>query len=1257
MPDKKDAKTGLNEGYKASRMAGVTNAAFAGSMVLSTITMFSGATGEAATKLQMFSTALMTAMLALQMIQGMGIGGKLVGGVARAGGGIARAGTALSGVGGGIGRFGGLLAAGGSALAGGGTAAIVATGGIAAAVIAAGAGLYLYKKSLDEARERAMAAFKDPVETVKFFGKEVKNVTDSLKEIQASNAVSALEDVNAQLREAVSSDYATLIEKIKNSVVTVGATDLGAAYTKMIISGLSAEEATDAIKAIAAEAGTAGGAAYAKAFGEGLLKSRDPEDAFNQMLNMIDPNSEYNRRRVASLQNDQRAIESSRYSGFSRGYSGYTKAQIDQLGSIAEAMEISGETFAATVQAAIQLSQTSPEIVAQNAEKIRQAYLSLDAGGGFGWSQSEQGVAYDSFKNMIGELNDPMLNKIMDSLQNATPEAQALAIELVAIGGDLNDAADAAGRFNIDMAQAAIRNTQNLRHFEQAAKDATEAVLDLANSDEFNTRIERNEKRLERFSKARDRYVKDREEEKEALQEAFDATQEGIENEIKALNKEQDRINRVTNAYLKSLSKRAEADKFYANQRKTSLGALQSLASGNVFGFLQAREQMGEQARDFSYQNEIQKIEDKRDAEIDAIDRAIDKKNEQIDLNNKAHDEQMKAFDKETEKHSKELDKQYKRQSAHVNSMKNLQKEIADGQIVTYDEMKKAYGKRLADEYKMLVENQIKATALELRAQVTAGRMEGSEAQKRLIDMYNALQGGTAYTGGTPTAIGGYSKAVPNYATLSEILGLPSMTSPNGYPGGAFPGTSSGTTNGNRPSSTPPNVWAGNYWPYGQNPTHQWEGTRENGRYVPIQNRASGGYISGPGTGTSDSIPARLSNGEYVVKASSVSKYGKGMMDAINTQRFASGGLVGDLTEKPGMLGKAAPKFVQGRQFPGRQKTTTPDSTTGPLDVGTTGTPTSPNPTTTPFPGGGGPNGWPYSNFPQASGKVPGTGVSLYMNKDVLPLFLAFASDYNRLIRPINTLYGLSSRPGTFSNHPSGTAIDINPSDEGAHYSLFMNTEAERQANYNWWMGKKSALAPWSSKSKVPYKTMNALIDKYRVLQWFGPAKLGGPSWLDWTSTDPMHVQINQDTDPSPSMVSRTIASLGINPDGTFNAPKTYAAGGFVRGMGGPRSDMIPAMLSNGEYVIKANAVSKYGRGMLDQINAGNFGVGNAQQPTFTMPTTPMAPSGINNYGGDSSNVKIVINGASGKSATAIANKVASMINSSNNRRNHSRSI
>lgn len=55
---------------------------------------------------------------------------------------------------------------------------------------------------------------------------------------------------------------------------------------------------------------------------------------------------------------------------------------------------------------------------------------------------------------------------------------------------------------------------------------------------------------------------------------------------------------------------------------------------------------------------------------------------------------------------------------------------------------------------------------------------------------------------------------------------------------------------------------------------------------------AAGGLITGPGTGTSDDIPARLSNGEYVIRADAVRQYGTEMLNAINWQRYATGGYV-----------------------------------------------------------------------------------------------------------------------------------------------------------------------------------------------------------------------------------------------------------------------------------------------------------------------------------------------------------------------------
>ncbi|MFI1524928.1 hypothetical protein [Streptomyces griseus] len=55
----------------------------------------------------------------------------------------------------------------------------------------------------------------------------------------------------------------------------------------------------------------------------------------------------------------------------------------------------------------------------------------------------------------------------------------------------------------------------------------------------------------------------------------------------------------------------------------------------------------------------------------------------------------------------------------------------------------------------------------------------------------------------------------------------------------------------------------------------------------------SGGMVTGPGTGTSDSILARVSNGEFVVRAKSVAKYGARFLAAINEGRLGMAATVG----------------------------------------------------------------------------------------------------------------------------------------------------------------------------------------------------------------------------------------------------------------------------------------------------------------------------------------------------------------------------
>ena len=86
---------------------------------------------------------------------------------------------------------------------------------------------------------------------------------------------------------------------------------------------------------------------------------------------------------------------------------------------------------------------------------------------------------------------------------------------------------------------------------------------------------------------------------------------------------------------------------------------------------------------------------------------------------------------------------------------------------------------------------------------------------------------------------------------------------------------------------------------------------------------ADGGYVSGAGTATSDSIPARLSNGEYVLKASSVKALGTDFLDTLNNVggytrssklpkfAFADGGYVNANQNAPQEGLEDIPKTIQ----------------------------------------------------------------------------------------------------------------------------------------------------------------------------------------------------------------------------------------------------------------------------------------------------------------------------------------------------------
>lgn len=72
---------------------------------------------------------------------------------------------------------------------------------------------------------------------------------------------------------------------------------------------------------------------------------------------------------------------------------------------------------------------------------------------------------------------------------------------------------------------------------------------------------------------------------------------------------------------------------------------------------------------------------------------------------------------------------------------------------------------------------------------------------------------------------------------------------------------------------------------------------------------AQGGPVRGPGSGTSDSIPAWLSDGEFVIRAAAVRKWGVGIFQMLNGLRMPKGGFRFNMG---GLVQAMAPRYASG---------------------------------------------------------------------------------------------------------------------------------------------------------------------------------------------------------------------------------------------------------------------------------------------------------------------------------------------------------
>ena len=304
------------------------------------------------------------------------------------------------------------------------------------------------------------------------------------------------------------------------------------------------------------------------------------------------------------------------------------------------------------------------------------------------------------------------------------------------------------------------------------------------------------------------------------------------------------------------------------------------------------------------------------------------------------------------------------------------------------------------------------------------------------------------------------------------------------------------------------------------------------------QGGSVGGMVNGPGTGTSDDIPAMLSNGEFVMRQSAVQKFGSSFMEAVNAGKIPKSlGTGGDLKDR--------------------------------IEERITGI--------------------------RPSEELVQNVVDLFVSKqDMRDVefgeFIKSASGYEEPKRLVGYLGGMASGNNSSENDAIMTSY-LNSSSAGGRLSNLFTGKADKGV-YDVMsaaaLSGLQSLATGLSLSVVPgigtvmgllstlpdlvLQPLQGVVKYFRQTTAFGGNGVGG-GILDLFTEQKTLGDIK-------SLIKEPFSNL-------FTKLPGFNTGGKVTGPGTGTSDDIPAMLSNGEFVMQASAVQKFGTGFMAAINSG----------------------------------------------------------------------
>lgn len=418
---------------------------------------------------------------------------------------------------------------------------------------------------------------------------------------------------------------------------------------------------------------------------------------------------------------------------------------------------------------------------------------------------------------------------------------------------------------------------------------------------EIDLQLEETAKQLEtvqeELNKVFDVALRGKQEELVAEDKRHEKAMKNLDDESQRLNDKKQLLQRNTDYYLKELQREKQAEDYYAGQRETALQGLSAISQGDVFGFIGAQMKAASASDQFGRDRSLTSIQETADAAQQKLDDEL----KAVDLRKQAEAERHAAEVANINLEIEMLNKKKAAASSDIQEAVKLLKEAMALQPSKDPNDNKIYNEKVAQAMQLAggAIDQAKAAAgfvdktnlsPDLQKEMDTAQKKTKEALDTFYkDTDTAMQyianGGENGWEIVLTGMSDASKEIFNDVAKSLNIDANSkeFVSAANFLANAINSGTTVTINGNRAGSGS----------------------------ATVREQASGGYISGPGTGTSDSIPAMLSNGEYVINASAVKAYGPQLMNRINTKKFAAGGMVGSM---PAM--SSAPGFAAGGSVP-----------------------------------------------------------------------------------------------------------------------------------------------------------------------------------------------------------------------------------------------------------------------------------------------------------------------------------------------------